>query len=145
METKEEKYERERNEFADFCEYVFNGDHEDEEEEQEKEEEEDLLPAQPCRFTTPMNISDELCEFLDKPCGTKVALTYITKEIIGYIRDNNLKDPNNTRQFIPDSKLQALFKLKTFEPISYFKLQTNMAPHTTKYKPEEVCSKPTMK
>ena len=59
----------------------------------------------PSGFVKPSLISDELAKFLDKPCGTEMARTDVTREINKYIRANNLQDKNNGRKINPDKQL----------------------------------------
>jgi upstream activation factor subunit UAF30 len=83
----------------------------------------------PSGFVKPTRISDELATFLDKPSGTEMARTDVTREINKYIRSNNLQDKDNGRKINPDSKLQSLLKLNTTDELTYFNLQRYMSPH----------------
>lgn len=87
---------------------------------------------QPSGFVKPTKISDELAKFLEKPTGTEMARTDVTREINKYIRSHNLQDKENGRKINPDAKLQALLKLKKNDELTYFNLQTYMAPHFAK-------------
>ena len=87
---------------------------------------------QPSGFVKPTKISDELAKFLEKPTGTEMARTDVTREINKYIRSHNLQDKENGRKINPDAKLQSLLKLKKTDELTYFNLQTYMAPHFAK-------------
>ena len=87
---------------------------------------------QPSGFVKPTKISDELAKFLEKPTGTEMARTDVTREINKYIRSHNLQDKDNGRKINPDAKLQSLLKLKKDDELTYFNLQTYMAPHFAK-------------
>jgi len=87
---------------------------------------------QPSGFVKPTKISDELAKFLDKPVGTEMARTDVTREINKYIRLHNLQDKDNGRKINPDSKLQSLLKLKKTDELTYFNLQRYMSPHFSK-------------
>lgn len=87
---------------------------------------------QPSGFVKPTKISDELAKFLEKPTGTEMARTDVTREINKYIRSHNLQDKENGRKINPDAKLQSLLKLKKGDDLTYFNLQTYMAPHFAK-------------
>jgi chromatin remodeling complex protein RSC6 len=65
----------------------------------------------PSGFVKPTKISDELAKFLEKPLGSEMARTDVTREINKYIRSQNLQDKENGRKINPDSKLQTLLKL----------------------------------
>jgi upstream activation factor subunit UAF30 len=91
---------------------------------------------QPSGFVKPTMISDELAKFLEKPTGSEMARTDVTREINKYIRSNNLQDKENGRKINPDAKLQTLLKLKKTDELTYFNLQRYMSPHF--YKAEKV-------
>jgi len=87
---------------------------------------------QPSGFVKPTKISDELAKFLEKPVGTEMARTDVTREINTYIRAHKLQDKENGRKINPDAKLAALLKLKKTDELTYFNLQRYMSPHFSK-------------
>jgi chromatin remodeling complex protein RSC6 len=86
----------------------------------------------PSGFVKPTRISDELAKFLDKPSGTEMARTEVTRDVNKYIRTNNLQDKENGRKINPDPKLAALLKLKKTDELTYFNLQKYMSHHFAK-------------
>ena len=95
----------------------------------------------PSGFVKPTRISDELANFLDKPTGSEMARTEVTRDINTYIRSHNLQDKENGRKINPDSKLASLLKLTEKDELTYFNLQRYMSPHFTKtVKPEVVAA-----
>ena len=84
---------------------------------------------QPSGFVKPTKISDELAKFLEKPVGSEMARTDVTREINKYIRSHNLQDKDNGRKINPDAKLQTLLKIKKTDELTYFNLQRYMSPH----------------
>lgn len=86
----------------------------------------------PSGFVKPTKISDELAKFLEKPVGSEMARTEVTRDINKYIRSNNLQDKENGRKINPDSKLTTLLKLKKTDELTYFNLQRYMSPHFAK-------------
>jgi upstream activation factor subunit UAF30 len=86
----------------------------------------------PSGFVKPTKISDELAKFLEKPSGSEMARTEVTRDINKYIRTNNLQDKDNGRKINPDTKLAALLKLKKTDELTYFNLQRYMSPHFAK-------------
>ena len=52
----------------------------------------------PSGFVKPALISDELASFLEKPSGSQMARTEVTREINAYIRANSLQDKSNGRK-----------------------------------------------
>jgi chromatin remodeling complex protein RSC6 len=92
----------------------------------------------PSGFVKPTRISDELAKFLEKPSGSEMARTEVTRDINKYIRTNKLQDEANGRKINPDSKLAALLKLKKTDELTYFNLQRYMSPHFAKAVKAEV-------
>jgi chromatin remodeling complex protein RSC6 len=92
----------------------------------------------PSGFVKPTRISDELAKFLEKPSGSEMARTEVTRDINKYIRTNNLQDKENGRKINPDSKLATLLKLKKSDELTYFNLQRYMSPHFAKASKEAV-------
>lgn len=86
----------------------------------------------PSGFVKPTLISNELAGFLNKPVGTEMARTEVTREINGYIREHNLQDKENGRKINPDKKLASLLKIQSGDELTYFNLQRYMSPHFAK-------------
>lgn len=86
----------------------------------------------PSGFVKPTRISDELAKFLEKPSGSEMARTEVTRDINKYIRSNNLQDKDNGRKINPDTKLAGLLKLNKTDELTYFNLQRYMSPHFAK-------------
>ena len=86
----------------------------------------------PSGFVKPTRISDELAKFLEKPTGTEMARTDVTREINKYIRLHSLQDKETGRKINPDNKLSSLLKLKKTDELTYFNLQRYMSPHFSK-------------
>ena len=77
-------------------------------------------------FAIPTTISKDLCKFMDKPEGTKMARTEVTKYIIQYIKDHNLPQGKVIK---PDKQLKALLKVDNKEEVTYFNIQKYMNKH----------------
>lgn len=80
-------------------------------------------------FAQPAKISKELCEFMDKAEGTKIARTEVTQFIIGYINENKLQNPDNRKEITPDDKLRKLLGVGDSDEVTYFNLQKYMNRH----------------
>lgn len=89
-------------------------------------------PRAPSGFVKPTLISKELASFLNKPFGSEMARTEVTKEINCYIRANQLQDKNNGRIIKPDTKLANLLNIGKNDELTYFNLQKYMSPHFAK-------------
>lgn len=77
-------------------------------------------------FAIPTPISKDLCKFMDKPEGTKMARTEVTKYIIQYIKDNKLPQGKIIK---PDKKLKGLLKVNNNDEVTYFNIQKYMNKH----------------
>jgi len=86
----------------------------------------------PSGFVKPTKISVELAKFLNKPDGSEMARTEVTKEINNYIKSHNLQDPDNGRHIVPDAKLASLLKIEGDDKLTYFNLQKYMSQHFIK-------------
>lgn len=90
---------------------------------------------QPSGFAKPTSLSKELCKFLSVDENTQLARTDVTKKITTYVKDNNLQNPANKKQIIPDSKLGSLLKVPKGEELTYFNLQKYLKHHFQKAQP----------
>jgi len=87
----------------------------------------------PSGFAKPTKVTKELCEFMNKPEGTEIARTEVTKFLVQYIKSNNLQQQNGQtkNKIIPDEKLQTLLLLKNEEinELNFFTIQKYMNKH----------------
>ena len=83
----------------------------------------------PSGFAKPQNVTNDLCTFMGKTKGTKIARTEVTQYLIKYIKDNNLQNNEDKKNIIPDKKLKKLLKLKKKVQLKYFNLQKFMNVH----------------
>jgi chromatin remodeling complex protein RSC6 len=91
----------------------------------------------PSGFAKPTKVTKELCEFMDKPEGSEIARTEVTKALVNYIKSNNLLmqgdkiDNKIKNKIIPDQKLKNLLGLQENELIdlTYFNIQKYMNKH----------------
>ena len=86
----------------------------------------------PSGFVKPTLISDQMANFLDKPIGTEMARTEVTRALNQYIRSNSLQDSNNGRVILPDPPLRKLLAVPKADELTYFNLQRYMSPHFAK-------------
>lgn len=85
---------------------------------------------QPSGFAKPTKISNELCNFLNKPDGTEMARTEVTQQLIKYIKEQNLQNNENKKIIQPDEKLTALLDINSKDTeLTYFNLQSFMNKH----------------
>jgi chromatin remodeling complex protein RSC6 len=94
----------------------------------------------PSGFAKPTKVTKELCAFMDKPEGTEIARTEVTKVLVNYIKTNNLQEQtvDSKNKIVPDDKLIILLGLNMEEAneLNYFNLQKYMNKHFISKKSE---------
>ena len=84
--------------------------------------------GQPSGFSKPTGLCKELCEFMEIEANSMRPRTEITSFLNTYIKENDLQNPDNRREIFPDDKLRKLLSIKKDDKLTYFNLQTFMAP-----------------
>ena len=83
-------------------------------------------------FDKPLDISDPLAVFMGVEPGTQKSRNEVIKFIHNYIKDQELKNPDNKKQILPDKKLEDLLQSHG-STVEYFgNLQTFLKPHFLK-------------
>lgn len=86
----------------------------------------------PSGFAKPTKVTKELCEFMNRPEGTEIARTEVTKALVQYIKDNKLQEKENSKnKIIPDKKLSLLLGLNDGQEsdLTFFNIQKYMNKH----------------
>jgi chromatin remodeling complex protein RSC6 len=87
----------------------------------------------PSGFAKPTKITKELCEFMNKPEGSEIARTEVTKALVSYIKENNLigNSDDKKNKIIPDEKLKNLLGIQDddLNDLNYFSIQKYMNKH----------------
>lgn len=83
----------------------------------------------PSGFARPSKISDKLCNFMNKPKGSQLARTEVTKYLISYIKTNKLQNEENKRLIVPNNELKTLLGIQDNDELNYFNLQSYMNQH----------------
>ena len=86
-------------------------------------------------FLKPVKISSDMAKFTGWNPDELKSRVDVTKFLCNYIRENNLQNPTDKRQIIPDAKLSKLIKYdskKENEPLRYYSLQKFLKPHFMK-------------
>jgi len=90
-------------------------------------------PRAPSGFAKPTKVTKELCEFMNKPEGTELARTEVTKALVNYIKTNNLLEQGEDckNKIIPDEKLKNLLGIDntSIQDLTYFNIQKYMNRH----------------
>jgi hypothetical protein len=87
--------------------------------------------SKPSGFEKPTLISDELAVFFERPLGSRMARTEVSKMIHQYVTGKNLQNAENRRIIHPDPKLKDLLKVNNDE-LTYFNLQKFLKFHFKK-------------
>ena len=86
-------------------------------------------------FNRPRQVTSELKEFLGLAPDAMISRTEVTKGVYGYIRENNLKHPDNGKIIMPDAKLKAILGTDDDIQISFTNIQKFISPHYIKDDP----------
>lgn len=84
---------------------------------------------EPSGFAKPSLLSDEMCDFLDLPHGSKLARTEVTKKLTVYIKQNQLQNPDNRKQILLDDKLKRLLNVDDKTVLTFFTIQKYLSNH----------------
>lgn len=86
-----------------------------------------------CGFAKEARVSDDLCVFMNLEKGSKIPRTQVTKYLMDYIKTNELVNPANKKQVVPD---EALWRILGEEArnspagtLTHFTLQKYMNRH----------------
>jgi len=94
----------------------------------------------PSGFAKPSKVTKELCEFMNKPEGSEIARTEVTRTLVQYIKSNNLQEQTveSKNKINPDDKLKNLLGLDTVETneLTFFNIQKYMNKHFISNKPK---------
>lgn len=83
-------------------------------------------------FNRPRQVTAALKEFLGLAPDATISRTDVTKGVYGYIRENNLKHPDNGKIIMPDAKLKALLGTDPDTQITFTNIQRYISPHYIK-------------
>ena len=87
----------------------------------------------PCGFAVPSQVTNEMCEFMGVETGTAISRIQITQQINKYIKENQLENPENKQNILPDEKLWKILGEDAKEnKITHFTLQKYLNKHFIK-------------
>lgn len=111
-----------------------------------KKKEKSKTKRAPSGFAKPTKVTKELCEFMNKPEGSEIARTEVTKALVSYIKSNNLIELGETtkNKIVPDEKLKNLLGIQCEEEneLTYFNIQKYMNKHFYSKKGANLISDP---
>jgi len=82
-------------------------------------------------FNRPRVISDKMKEFLGMGPDETISRTEGTRKVFAYIRENNLKHPDNGKIIVPDEKLRDFLGAESDIQISFSNIQKYLSPTTS--------------
>lgn len=89
-------------------------------------------------FNRKMEVTDNLKEFLGLEPDGVVSRSDVTRRINKYIKENDLKHPDNGRVIVMDEKLTKLLSPPEGEQITFLNMQRYISPHYLKVADEVV-------
>ena len=89
-------------------------------------------------FMKPVRISKPMAKFTGWDATQLYSRVDVTRYICAYVKENDLQNPEDKRQFLPDKKLTKLlaYDSKTEDPMTYCYLQKKIQPHFQSVKSE---------
>ncbi len=79
-------------------------------------------------FAKASPISNCLADFLGLGHDAQIARTEVTSKVIAYVKANNLQNPQDKKQIVPDEKLGSVLQSGT-DKVTFFNLQTYLKKH----------------
>lgn len=89
----------------------------------------DAPPKPPTGFLRPVEISAALCRFLGEAEGTLMSRVEVSRRINAYVKDNDLRDPEDRRRILLDGALRALLGVEEGIVVNSFSIQKYMKVH----------------
>lgn len=83
-------------------------------------------------FLKPVAISPAMSEFTGWSKNDLKSRVDVTKFLCNYIKEQNLQNPSDRRQFTPDKNLAKLLDLKLGTQLTYFDMQSHLRRHFPK-------------
>lgn len=79
----------------------------------------------------PVSLSPDMIKFTGWDATEQRSRVDVTKFLCNYIKDNNLQNPSDRRQIVPDNRLGKLLDYKSVngEPLTYFRMQSCLKNH----------------
>ncbi len=76
-------------------------------------------------------MSTKLCKFFKVPDGSVLTKIEITNDIMDYIKERNLQNPDNNNEFIADENLKELFSLSDGQILNHRTISSGINKHIT--------------
>ena len=86
-------------------------------------------------FNRQMEVSDKLKVFLELSEGETISRSDVTRRVNAYIKEKDLKHPDNGRVICLDDKLTSLLAPPDGEQVTFLNMQKYISPHYVKPAP----------
>ena len=84
-------------------------------------------------FMKPVGVSEKMRVFLELEPDQLTRRLDITKRLCEYIKQNDLQDPKDRRNIVPDKRLRELLNMTESEPhLTYYSIQQKLKDHIIK-------------
>jgi chromatin remodeling complex protein RSC6 len=88
-------------------------------------------------FNRPQPVSDKLRTFLGLADGEMISRSQVTRKVNQYIKEHDLKHPDNGRIIVMDDKLKTLLDPPEGVQVTFLTMQKYISPHYIKDEPVE--------
>tara|TARA_B100000035_G_C20875071_1_gene497981 strand:- start:14 stop:436 length:423 start_codon:yes stop_codon:yes gene_type:complete len=85
--------------------------------------------VKPKRPQVPLNLSNELKNFLNIESGTKLTKAEVMKSISAYIKEKNLQVEEDRRKFLPNKPLSKIFNIKKAKNMTFVEINKHVSHH----------------
>ena len=83
-------------------------------------------------FNKPQKVTTELSSFLKLPKNETISSSEVTKLLSAYVREKNLKNPDNKSEILLDTKLKKLLQPEKNAVITHLNIQKYISKHYVK-------------
>jgi chromatin remodeling complex protein RSC6 len=83
-------------------------------------------------FNKPQKVTSELSSFLKLPKNDTISSSEVTKLLSAYVREKNLKNPDNKSEILLDTKLKKLLQPEKNAVITHLNIQKYISKHYVK-------------
>lgn len=86
-------------------------------------------------FNKPVKVTPDLARFINVKPEDEVTRVLITQKLCSYVKENDLQNPSDRREILPDNELKKLFDVhddNKDQKLTYYSMQRRIQPHIIK-------------
>lgn len=86
-------------------------------------------------FNKPVKVTPDLARFINVKPEEEVTRVLITQKLCSYVKENELQNPSDRREILPDNELKKLFDVNETnkdQKLTYYSMQRRIQPHIIK-------------